>query len=166
MLTLLRPQITSAQRNSSKLAPEVASRVDSACAEFPPKTLRRPGCVCRIGTCTLRSVHVAPGATRRRPPSTDKSRRSGHRVCTPRPVDRCGCVARAVTSSRRGASHSNARAQKSRSNAWIASCERHEARADRIRRRPRLHAVEPSRVSVSMQGNDVGALPGPSGSHN
>lgn len=51
-------------------------------------------------------------------------------------------------------------------NAWIASCERTEARADRVRRRPRLRAVEPSRVSVSMQGNDVGALPGPSGSHN
>ncbi|MGH8337201.1 MAG: helix-turn-helix domain-containing protein [Gammaproteobacteria bacterium] len=51
-------------------------------------------------------------------------------------------------------------------NAWIASCERSEARADRIRRRPRLRAVEPSRVSASMQGNDVGALPGPSGSHN
>ena len=51
-------------------------------------------------------------------------------------------------------------------NAWIASCERPEARADRVRRRPRLRAVEPSRVSVSMQRNDVGALPGPSGSHN
>jgi predicted DNA-binding transcriptional regulator AlpA len=51
-------------------------------------------------------------------------------------------------------------------NAWIASCERPEARADRVSRRPRLRAVEPSRVSVSMQRNDVGALPGPSGSHN
>ncbi len=51
-------------------------------------------------------------------------------------------------------------------NTWIASCERTEARADRIRRRPRLRAVEPSRVSVSMQRNDIGALPGPSGSHN
>ena len=51
-------------------------------------------------------------------------------------------------------------------NAWIASCERHEARADRGRRRPRLRAVGPSRVSLSMQRNDIGALPGPSGSHN
>ncbi len=51
-------------------------------------------------------------------------------------------------------------------NTWIASCERTEARADRIRRRPRLRAVEPSRGSVSMQRNDIGALPGPSGSHN
>ena len=50
-------------------------------------------------------------------------------------------------------------------NAWIASCERPEARADRSRRRPRLRAVEPSRVPVSMQRNDVGALAGPSGSH-
>ena len=49
--------------------------------------------------------------------------------------------------------------------AWIASCERHEARADRGRRRPRLRAVEPSRVPVAMQRNDVGAFPGPSGSH-
>jgi predicted DNA-binding transcriptional regulator AlpA len=51
-------------------------------------------------------------------------------------------------------------------NAWIASCERSEARADRSRRRPRLRAVEPSRVPVAMQRNDVGALSGPSGSHN
>ena len=51
-------------------------------------------------------------------------------------------------------------------NAWIASCERHEARADRGRRRPRLRAVGPLRVSLSMQRNDIGARPGPSGSHN
>jgi predicted DNA-binding transcriptional regulator AlpA len=51
-------------------------------------------------------------------------------------------------------------------NAWIASCERPEARADRSRRRPRLRAVELSRVPVAMQRNDVGALAGPSGSHN
>ena len=51
-------------------------------------------------------------------------------------------------------------------NAWIASCERPEARADRSRRRPRLRAVEPSGVPVAMQRNDVGALSGPSGSHN
>jgi predicted DNA-binding transcriptional regulator AlpA len=51
-------------------------------------------------------------------------------------------------------------------NAWIASCERPGARADRSRRRPRLRAVEPSGVPVAMQRNDVGALSGPSGSHN
>ena len=50
-------------------------------------------------------------------------------------------------------------------NTWIASCERPEARADRIRRRPRLRAVEPSRVPVAMQRNDVGPLAGTSGSH-
>ena len=50
-------------------------------------------------------------------------------------------------------------------NAWIASCEHPEARADRIRRRPRLRAVEPSRVPVAMQRNDVGPLAGTSGSH-
>ena len=51
-------------------------------------------------------------------------------------------------------------------NACIASCERPEARADRVRRRPRLRAVEPSRVPVAMQRNDIGALSGPSGSDN
>jgi hypothetical protein len=50
-------------------------------------------------------------------------------------------------------------------NTWIASCERPEARADRVRRRPRLRAVEPSRVAVPMQRNHLGALSGPSGSH-
>jgi len=50
-------------------------------------------------------------------------------------------------------------------NAWIASCERPEARADRSRRRPRLRAVEPSRVPVAMQRNDVGPLAGTSSSH-
>ena len=50
-------------------------------------------------------------------------------------------------------------------NTWIASCERPEARADRIRRRPRLRAVEPSRVPVAMQRNDVGPLAGTSSSH-
>jgi predicted DNA-binding transcriptional regulator AlpA len=50
-------------------------------------------------------------------------------------------------------------------NAWIASCERPEARADRVRRRPRLRAVEPSSVAVPMQRNHLGALSGPSGSN-
>ena len=50
--------------------------------------------------------------------------------------------------------------------AWIASCERPEARADRRTRRPRLRAVDPSRVSIPMQRNHVGALAGPGGSHN
>ena len=51
-------------------------------------------------------------------------------------------------------------------NAWIASCERPEARADRVRRQQRLRAVDLSRVPISMQRNDVSALPGPGGSHN
>jgi predicted DNA-binding transcriptional regulator AlpA len=50
-------------------------------------------------------------------------------------------------------------------NAWIASCERPEARADRSGRRSRLRAVEPSRVTVAIQRNDVGPLAGTSGSH-
>ena len=50
-------------------------------------------------------------------------------------------------------------------NTWIASCELPEARADRSRRRPRLRAVEPSRVPVAMQRNDVGPFTGSSGSH-
>jgi len=49
--------------------------------------------------------------------------------------------------------------------AWIASCEQPQARADRIGRRPRLRAVEPSRVPVAMQRNDVGPFAGTSGSH-
>lgn len=48
--------------------------------------------------------------------------------------------------------------------AWIASCERPEPRAGRARR-ARLRAVDPSRVAVPMQRNHVGALSGPSGSH-
>ena len=49
--------------------------------------------------------------------------------------------------------------------AWIASCERPEARANRARRQQRLRAVDPSGVSISMQRNHVGAFSGPSGSH-
>lgn len=48
--------------------------------------------------------------------------------------------------------------------AWIAACERPEARAHRARRQQR--AVDPSRVSISMQRDDVGPLRGSSGSHN
>ncbi len=50
--------------------------------------------------------------------------------------------------------------------AWIASCERPEARANRARRQPSLRAVDRSRVPVAMQRNDVSTLPGPGGSHN
>ena len=48
--------------------------------------------------------------------------------------------------------------------AWIASCERPEPRAGRTRR-ARL-AVDPSRVPVAMQRNNVGPLAGSGGSHN
>lgn len=49
--------------------------------------------------------------------------------------------------------------------AWIASCERPEPRAGRTRR-TRLRAVDPSRVPVAMQRNNVGPLAGSGGSHN
>jgi predicted DNA-binding transcriptional regulator AlpA len=49
--------------------------------------------------------------------------------------------------------------------AWIASCERPEPRAGRTRR-ARLRAVDPSRVPVAMQRNNVGPLAGSGGSHN
>lgn len=49
--------------------------------------------------------------------------------------------------------------------AWIASCERPEPRAGHARR-ARIRAVDSSRVPISMQRNHVGALAGPSGSHN
>ncbi|WP_423961759.1 helix-turn-helix transcriptional regulator [Candidatus Binatus sp.] len=49
--------------------------------------------------------------------------------------------------------------------AWIASCERPEPRAGRTRR-ARLRAVDPSRVPVSTQRNNVGPLAGSGGSHN
>ncbi len=49
--------------------------------------------------------------------------------------------------------------------AWIASRERPEPRAGRTRR-ARLRAVDPSRVPVAMQRNNVGPLAGSGGSHN
>jgi len=49
--------------------------------------------------------------------------------------------------------------------AWVASCERPEPRAGRTRR-ARLRAVDPSRVPVAVQRNNVGPLAGPGGSHN
>src|ERR1700730_15593207 len=167
-------------------------------------TSKRFRCVCRICTCTLCSVREAPGAIRHSQTSTDMARRSGHRVCTPRP-DRCGCVARAVPSSRGGGITQMPELENSEAkltdqipeilagyltpkdlaqalgvsertiarwhhfregpprvefgrkdfcrlesvSAWIASCERPEARANRARRQQRLRAVAPSGVSIS-----------------
>lgn len=49
--------------------------------------------------------------------------------------------------------------------AWIASCEHPEPRAGRARR-ARLRALDPSRLSISMQRNNVGPLAGSGGSRN
>jgi hypothetical protein len=49
--------------------------------------------------------------------------------------------------------------------AWIASCDRPEPRAGRARW-ARLRAVDPSRVPISMQRNNVGPLAEQGGSHN
>jgi predicted DNA-binding transcriptional regulator AlpA len=49
--------------------------------------------------------------------------------------------------------------------AWMASCERPEPRADRVKR-VRFRSTDPSRAAIPMKRNHVGALARPSGSHN
>lgn len=47
---------------------------------------------------------------------------------------------------------------------WIAACERPEPRAERVKR-VRSHSVDSSRLPIAMQRNNLGALPGTSGSN-
>jgi predicted DNA-binding transcriptional regulator AlpA len=202
--------------------PKSISSIDARGVQFLRMALKQRECVCRICTCTLRSIREGPRGDLTQPAiDGHRSPIGGHRVCTLRRLDRCGCGAWAISSFRTGGITQMPEIQNSGSqeadrlsailagyltpknlaqalgvsertvarwhrlregpprveigrkvfyrlesvNTWIASCERPEARADRIRRRPRLRAVEPSRVPVAMQRNDVGPLAGTSGSH-